>query len=343
MIDHIFEKRLRYLPSGKFDVGRFFVGLIFLVLASCISGVIAGCLYCAIATVPVLTYLTVVVTIAIGVPLAWFVAKFIRFSHCRNPSLAGLAGTLCGVVTFLSACQISGAAISLRDGKQTTFLAAVARTDQIRREISDRVFGHSPQKKQREFNFPKSLLLILEIGTLIGMPLKSGRYFAGRAYGEMIDRWLDRSIIRANPGSGDKIISVLQAGDYLVHTLSNLSLCSTDSRPTVPTYLSRLSHRKSVDVAATWMVLEVSPFPAANGAYEAFLSATEVDSNGKKRPLFFQLKLRSHEIAAARKLFLDPLVERSPKEARTLNDDTQVVTAGPHVRLTANASASRGI
>ena len=175
-----------------------------------------------------------------------------------------------------------------------------------------------------------------EIAIFICVPMYSGRNFAWRAFGESIDRWLDRSVIRTTPGSGDKIISTLESGEFLVQTLSSLPNCSTGSNNTISKYSRRLlSRQKGGNVAGTWLVLEVSAFPAANGAHEAYLSATEIDTKGKKRPLFQQIKLRTHEIATARNLFLEPSADRLSREAINLNNDdlkVEVETANLYVR-----------
>ena len=296
MLDLGFVARLQYLASGKFDTPRFSGGSALLLLASCVTGVAAGFLYSEITNFPVLSKLTVLVPIGICIPLAWFVAKFVYFSHCRNSLIAAFVGAACGVFTFLSACHVVGTVATVREGKQATVLAAVTRADQIKRAVFGRVFGpviqQAGNKVYSRFNIPESIMLLIELGILIWIPAQSGRSFARRAYGEAIDRWLDRSIIRAVPGSGDRIVSVLEAGDFLVETLSSLHLSPTDPRPKSPTYSRRTrSDQPSGDIAATWMVLEVSPFPAANGAYEAYLTATEIDSNGKKRQLFHQLTI----------------------------------------------------
>ena len=340
MFDLTFLSRQRYFPSGKFDACRLFAGSILLFLVSCFSGTIAGLLYSAIAIVPILSYATVVVPIAVGIPLAWFIAKFVRFSRCRNPRLAALVGAVCGFVTFLSACEIEGVVATLRDGERTTLLSAAARTDQVQRAIFSRVFGPDIQLPKRNFysrfNFTQSLLLMSEIAIFICVPMYSGRNFAWRAFGESIDRWLDRSVIRTTPGSGDKIISTLESGEFLVQTLSSLPNCSTGSNNTISKYSRRLlSRQKGGNVAGTWLVLEVSAFPAANGAHEAYLSATEIDTKGKKRPLFQQIKLRTHEIATARNLFLEPSADRLSREAINLNNDdlkVEVETANLYVR-----------
>ena len=349
MFDLSLLARLWYLPSGKLDLVRFSAGSTVLLLASSFSGVIAGllCSYSEIEIVPGLSHLSVIVPAAFGVVLAWLVAKFVRFSHCRNPLAAALVGAVCGVVIFLSECHMSGMIATLRDDNQSTLVASATRTDQIRRGIYGRIFASSVQQPQRDeysrFNIPQSILLLIEIGILIWIPARAGRNFARRAYGEAIDCWLDRSIVRARPGSGDRIITVLEAGEFLVQTLSSLPLCSTDPRPGSSTDSRRVSHHTKGDIAATWMVLEVSPFPAANGAYEGYLSATEIDNNGKKRPLFHQLKLRSHEIAVARKLFLETSTDWQAREAKIENDQLDFDIAGPQVAETSNKSVLHGI
>ncbi len=344
MLDLTLLTRHQYFPSGKTDVSAFFAGSILLVFLSCLSGGISGLLYSEIAIVPILSYFTVLVPIAIGLLLAWFVAKFVCFSHCRNPWLAALAGAACGLLTFITACQTEGMVTTLREGEQTTLVAAAARTDQVQRAISRRVFGQNRQRQSQDsssgFNFPQAIMLMIEIVIYLWIPVNSGRSFSRRAFGESIDRWLDRSVIRTAPGSGDKIISVLEAGEFLVQTLSSLTDCSMESRTSIPSYLCRLlSHQRMANIAGTWMVLEVSSFPAANGAYEAYLSATEIAPNGKTRPLFRQMKLRTHEIPTARKLFLKPSAERSSREAIDLNDDDlKVETANLYVRWNSNRS-----
>ena len=324
MFDPSQVARFRYLPSGKLDGFRFSLGLILLVLTSVVSGIVAGILYSQIAIVPILSYLTVLVPLAISVPLAWFVAKFVRFSHCRNLWAAALVGAVCGVVTFLSACHSVGTVTTMREDTQATFVAAATRTDQIQRTIYSRVFEPRRQQPERNkyslFNIPQSMMLLIEFGVLIWIPAKSGRNFARQAYAEAIDCWLDRSIILAIPGSGDKIISVLEADEFLVQTLSSIQLCSTDPRLKSRTSSRRPSYQRTGKIAATWMLLEVSPFAAANGAFEAYLSATEIDTHGKKRPLFQQLKLRSHEIASARKLFMESSTDRQTQETSVENE-----------------------
>ena len=338
MIDLTLLTRHQYVPSGKIDVSKFFAGSILLVFLSCLSGGIAGLLYSEIANVPTLSYLTLLVPIAISLLLALFVGKFVCFSHCRNPWIAASAGALCGILTFLSECQTQGVVTTLRDGEQTKFVAAAVRTDQGQRAIYRRVCGPNRQQQSKDsysgFNFPKLITLMIEIGIFVWIPVNSGLNFARRAYGESIDRWLDRSVIRTIPDSGDRIISALEAREYLVQTLSSLPNSSKHSRTTIPTYLCRLlSRQRMANIAGTWMVLEVSTFPAANGAYEAYLSATEIDPTGKTRPLFQQMKLRTHEIPTARKIFLEPSAERSSSEAINLNDDDwKVETTNLYVR-----------
>ncbi len=350
MLDLTLLARHQYFPSGKIDLSRFFAGSVLLLFLSGLCGVIAGLLYAAIAIVPLLSYVTILVPIAFGLPIAWMVAKFVSFSHCRNPRLAAFAGAVCGIVTFLSACEMQGVAATLRDGEQKTSLLAVAtRTDQIQQAIVRRVFGSGNQLPKRNFfsgfNFRESVMLMIEFGLFIWIPVSSGRNFARRAYGESIDRWLDRSIIRTIPGSGDKIVSVLKEREYLVETLSSLPKLPTHPMNSFPISVLSLSYRASADTAATWLLLEISPFPAANGAYEAYLSATEVDSSGKKRPLLHQLKLRTHEIPTARKLFLGLATESSSDEVANLSDDNlNVETTGLYVQFTARPlrrSASR--
>jgi len=344
MVDLTLLTRHQYIPSGKTDVSRFLAGSILLVFLSCLSGCISGLLYSEIAIVPTLSYVALIVPIAISLLLSLFVAKFVNFSHCRNPWVAASAGALCGILTFLSASQTEGVVTTLRDGDQTKLVAAAVRTDQVQRAIYRRVFGQNRQQQAKDshagFNFPQLISLIIEIGIFVWIPVNSGRNFARRAYGESIDRWLDRSVIRSIPGSGDRIISALEAREYLVQTLSSLPNCSKHSRTTIPTYLCRLlSHQRMASIAGTWMVLEVSTFPAANGAYEAYLSATEIDPNGKTRPLFQQMKLRTHEIPTSRKLFLNPSAERSSSEANNLNDDDfKVETANLYVRWNSKRS-----
>ena len=349
MFDLTLLSRHQYFPSGKFDVSRFVAGSFLLVFVGCLSGIIAGLLYRAIAIVPILSYATVLVPIAVGFPLAWCVAKFVYFAHCRNPRLAAIAGAVCGVVTFLSACQIDGVAATLRGGEKTTLLSAVAQTDQVQRTIFGRVFGPKIPLPKRNlysrFNFTQFLMLMSEVAIFICIPMNSGRNFARRAYGESIDRWLERSVIRTSPGSGDKIVSALEAGEYLVQTLSSLPNSPTGEQKTESKYTPLFSFQSAGSIAATWMLLEVSSFPAANGAYEAYLSAAEIDTRGRKRPLFQQLKLRTHEIPTARKLFLELSTDLSSDEAINLSDhDLKVETTGLYVQFAARKirrSASR--
>ena len=348
MLDLGFVARLQYLASGKFDSARFSAGTALLLTGSCLTGVTSGLLCSAVANIPVISHLTVLVPIAACVSVAWFVAKFVHFSHCRNSLLAAFIGATCGVFTFLSACHVVGSIATMRETPKTTVLAAFTRTDQIKRAIFGRAFGPVLREEENEvysgFNMPESMMLLIEVGILIWIPVQSARRYARRAYGEAIDRWLDRSIIRAVPGSGDRIVSVLEAGDFLVDTLSSTLLSPSDPRPSSSKFpRSSRSKKTTGDIAATWMLLEVSPFPAANGAYEAYLTATEIEANGKTRPLFHQLKLRSHEIAAARKLFLDSPVNQQVREVRGEFEQSDVVMTGRHVGETVDKSVLHGI
>jgi hypothetical protein len=341
MLDVTSLQRRRYVPSGKFDVARFCVGAILLLLASCVGGVVSILFYSVIALSPILLVLTFFVPIVIGISIAWLVAKFVDYSYCRNRLVAALVGAICGAVAFLSASQIVGVVVACREVERPVVLAIARRTDLIKKVIVSRIFSVNNKSQQPDvdshFSIPGTVILLLELGILMGIPAKAGFKFAGRAYGESIDDWLTRLNIRAIPGSGDKIVSALQDNQSLSKTLASIQLSPTDPFPANPKFFE-ISRQQTENSAVTRMVLEFSPFKPFDGEYEAYLTATEFDAKGNKTILFQRLKLHVDEYHVAKDLFTRSLSDWKTRETVIDIDQLKVEKTERHTEESANTA-----
>lgn len=304
MLDLTAIHRTRYYPSGKLITTRFVGGSILLLFASCVCGYILMLLYSVIPFVVPFLFLMILVPIAVGMSIGWMVAKLVEYSHCRNPMAASSLGAVCGAVVFLSACHTVGVMGACRIGEP--FSIAVTRVDRIGEVIISRVYAPD-LKKQRSDDFsrmhvPRTVILIIEFGLLTWIPLRFGRTAAERAYHELSGSWLKLSIVRAIPGSSDKIVSALQAEQDLTSTLTSIELCSIDPRP-IPKFI-QISYRKKEDIATSLMVLEFQGDQTSDDFQTAYLTVTEFNPNGTRNLVLQQLQLQSSEIIAAKKLFL---------------------------------------
>ena len=261
--------------------------------------------YSIVGFVPMLSLLVIPVPIVVGLSIGWLIVKFVDYSHCRNPLAASSIGAICGAVVFLSACHIAGVLVACRSGEYLS--VACTHVDRIPEVIISRVYAPNLNHQQRDdfsrLNVPRTIILIIEFGLLVWIPFAHGRSAAERAYDELSGRWLERSVVRATSGSGDRIVSALQAEQNLTSTLNSIELCTSDPRPANPRFL-QVSVQKKGQSAASWMLFEFPEDQVSDDRQLAYLTVTEINPQGKRTLVIKQLQLESNETIAAKKPFL---------------------------------------
>ena len=305
MLDLNAIHRARYSPSGKIRIPRFVGMSVLLLLASCVGGLVLMVLYSIVSLIPMWMCLAALVPTVIGMVTGWMVVTLVEYSDCRNPMVASTMGVICGAFVFLSACHVVGMSAGYRSGEPLS--VAITRVDRIPEVIISRVYAPNVEKQRPDdfsrLNVFRTVVLLIEFGLLSWIPMTAGRSAAERAYDELTGRWFKRSVVRACPYSGYRIMSALQEGQDLTSTLASTEPCSSDPRPGIPKWF-QITHRKGGDAAAAWMVFEYQGDRSGEDGETAYLTVTEINSKGKRDLVLQQLQLQSTEIVAANKLFL---------------------------------------
>jgi hypothetical protein len=302
MLDLANVHRSQYHPSGNVNWSRFVIGVILLVLAGCLSGVILMLLYNAAFAIHVL--LAVAAPFVVALVLGLLVYRIIDWSHCRNPKAAMVVGALCGMMTFAASHHALNVALRCRDGG--TLANEIFRFDPLPEFEFSKPDSSKPKpavwQPAARINLPRAVFLLLEFAILAWLPIFYGREAARRAYFEKSGRWFKRSVVRAEPNSGDRLEETLRAEGDLSEPLNGITLHSHDPRPEEPK-LFRVTHRTKEQAQTAWMQLEYHVNENTNEWQDAYLTVTEIGDNGRKTLVFRQLQLNPSEFAAARTLF----------------------------------------
>lgn len=199
-------ERERYTPDGKTNSAlTAAAGLAALVAVVIISGLL-NLLYFSGG------YYFMVIPVLAGLALSGALCLGVRFSHCRNPRLAGLFGGFCGLLTML-AFFYWGMWVNSPPG-------VIPQPQQLSRYIHERMLtqvvdeGRGGQNAPDAFGIVRNYFMLLaETGMLIAIPLSICTQFASRPYSTELGRWFTRSRFNIRAGMAETVVRFWEAGN----------------------------------------------------------------------------------------------------------------------------------
>ena len=310
MIDVTKYGRQTYRLSGRVNWCRFLISAPAVFLTSLFVCSLLCLFYYSPAVIIVRKFVAIfliAVPIAAGVVLGVVPAHAVKFSECRNRFLGGALGFVCG--TMLCLAQYHGLYLYSAFRSGLPLAESVLRVDQIPWVIWTRIFtdiapdGVSAVHGSQLAAINRSIVALIDLGFLAGIPFYLGRGSATRVYLETKRRWAKGMHINAKSGAGHMLLSAVKNGLSLADAMSNLSLHWMSPSSPEPT-LFRFEVRPRGSVERTFLLLEYDVAPSAEDADSAFLSVTEFNERGRKERALVQLELRPDEVLAARRFVL---------------------------------------